>query len=392
MRFALLLGLLTSTAAGAEPVALPGLLGAAVTATDEARYCDALYLFEALHLRAPSPRALYNSAEVAFAAGDRVKALDLYRATQRLYPDFEKKKIVQERADSVFSAMVKAGPGTACAVRTDVCGDWMLRPVAGGEQCDDGNLTDGDGCDHDCTTTVCGNGITTVGEVCDDGNRVDGDGCDSNCSASACGNARRAGAEQCDDGNGVDGDGCDHGCVVTGCGNGVATVGEECDDGNNDNSDGCDGSCHVARCGNSVITGLEQCDDGNAVAGDGCEIDCTRTRVKRPLPGIVVGVVSAIGVAGGAGLVAVGSTPFANHGQASDDLAAAEASYRSDPEGSLTKAAEARDLEERSRLEASSWGGPAIVGGGLLAISGLIGLGVGVWMAATDTEIDGGLQ
>jgi cysteine-rich repeat protein len=30
-----------------------------------------------------------------------------------------------------------------------VCGDLKVNP-AGGEQCDDGNTRDGDGCSHDC--------------------------------------------------------------------------------------------------------------------------------------------------------------------------------------------------------------------------------------------------
>src|SRR5690242_7800335 len=35
---------------------------------------------------------------------------------------------------------------------------------------------------------VCGDTILDVGEQCDDGNLIDGDGCDSNCSFTACGN------------------------------------------------------------------------------------------------------------------------------------------------------------------------------------------------------------
>jgi len=42
-------------------------------------------------------------------------------------------------------------------------GDFSLTP----EQCDDGNLTDGDGCDSNCTLTTCGNGIRTDPEGCD---------------------------------------------------------------------------------------------------------------------------------------------------------------------------------------------------------------------------------
>jgi cysteine-rich repeat protein len=45
----------------------------------------------------------------------------------------------------------------------------VLADVDRGEACDDGNLTDGDGCDSSCTPTACGNGVTTAGEACDGG-------------------------------------------------------------------------------------------------------------------------------------------------------------------------------------------------------------------------------
>ena len=58
------------------------------------------------------------------------------------------------------------------------CSDDVLAP---GEECDDGNLVDGDGCDRSCTQTRCGNALRTAGEECDDGNRVAGDGCEPDC-------------------------------------------------------------------------------------------------------------------------------------------------------------------------------------------------------------------
>jgi cysteine-rich repeat protein len=54
------------------------------------------------------------------------------------------------------------------------------------EECDDGNLNNGDGCDNNCTTTGCGNGIVTEGEECDDGNTVKLDGCEPDCTLSPC--------------------------------------------------------------------------------------------------------------------------------------------------------------------------------------------------------------
>jgi cysteine-rich repeat protein len=56
--------------------------------------------------------------------------------------------------------------------------------VDAGEECDDGNTADGDGCSASCTnevTPVCGDGILQSGEECDDGNTADGDGCSATC-------------------------------------------------------------------------------------------------------------------------------------------------------------------------------------------------------------------
>ena len=59
------------------------------------------------------------------------------------------------------------------------CSDGALnRPD---EQCDDGNIQDGDGCDRDCNAEICGNGRLDAGEACDDGNLENGDGCDATC-------------------------------------------------------------------------------------------------------------------------------------------------------------------------------------------------------------------
>ncbi|ORY18719.1 hypothetical protein BCR34DRAFT_595948 [Clohesyomyces aquaticus] len=65
-----------------------------------------------------------------------------------------------------------------------VCGDGILSPN-NGEECDDGNNVDGDGCSTNCKLEKprCGDGILSPnnGEECDDGNNVDGDGCSANC-------------------------------------------------------------------------------------------------------------------------------------------------------------------------------------------------------------------
>jgi cysteine-rich repeat protein len=60
----------------------------------------------------------------------------------------------------------------------ELCGDGTQQS---GEECDDGNLMDGDGCRSDCTVEDCGDGILDPQEACDDGNTVDGDTCSGDC-------------------------------------------------------------------------------------------------------------------------------------------------------------------------------------------------------------------
>ena len=91
----------------------------------------------------------------------------------------------------------------------------------------------------------------------------------------------RSAYEECDDGDLVEGDGCDSTCLPTGCGSGVPTGAEECDDGDDENGDGCDVNCKTSRCGNGALdpdTEVEQCDDGNLTNGDGCDSTCQYER------------------------------------------------------------------------------------------------------------------
>jgi len=106
------------------------------------------------------------------------------------------------------------------------CGNGIVEP---GEQCDDGNLVNGDGCHADCTLPRCGDGLLDPGEQCDDGNLVNGDGCHANCTLPRCGDGLLDPGEQCDDGNLVNGDGCSSTCTLFQCGNGVLEPGEERD-------------------------------------------------------------------------------------------------------------------------------------------------------------------
>src|SRR5690606_8488940 len=116
--------------------------------------------------------------------------------------------------------------GTYCPFGTECSGDGTTCVTAGGcghaiiaatEECDDGNVVDGDGCSKQCNIEACGDGDVdrSAGEVCDDGNNVDGDGCAADCKSNeTCGNGitDTAAGEVCDDGNTVSGDGCSANC------------------------------------------------------------------------------------------------------------------------------------------------------------------------------------
>lgn len=220
-----------------------------------------------------------------------------------------------------------------------VCGNDILEANAdgGGEECDDGNTTDHDGCSSTClnegssqcafTCSSTGDSCTVDSqctETCDASSStctLSGTTCttDSDCpyvsatcrttAASCCGNAdvevdySADFAEDCDDGNLTDGDGCSSSCLAEGsasvgatCGNSdvaydpTTLAGEECDDGNNASGDGCSRACLSegsqntgtlgdALCGDGEITDpYESCDDGNAVDdGNGCSETCVRT-------------------------------------------------------------------------------------------------------------------
>jgi cysteine-rich repeat protein len=111
------------------------------------------------------------------------------------------------------SAGCSAFVTTGCTF-APVCGNGVLETVENGEQCDDGGVAGGDGCDNICKIEACGNGVVQAGEQCDDGNTAGGDGCDSVCFTEACGNRVVQAGEQCDDGNANNGDGCSATCQV----------------------------------------------------------------------------------------------------------------------------------------------------------------------------------
>ncbi len=161
--------------------------------------------------------------------------------------------------------------------KTAVCGNGI---VEAGEECDDGNTDDCDGCSNACTlVTGCGDGIVCGAEQCDDGNTVSCDGCSSTCTLETglrCGDGimNTTCGEECEPP--VAGR-CDAECRrIPYCGDGVIDSGEQCDDGVLNGTPGhCDSNCTPPGCGNGVIDPGEECDDGNTQSCDGCSATCT---------------------------------------------------------------------------------------------------------------------
>ena len=124
-----------------------------------------------------------------------------------------------------------------------VCGDGQLQC---GEQCDDGNNNDGDGCSHDCKIE-CGDGVLQSSEKCD---TAIPQGMPGACPMS------------CDDQNScttdsISGSDCQQVCVhgsITACQSGDSCCPVGCTAGN-------DNDCS-ASCGNGVVDQGETCDTG----------------------------------------------------------------------------------------------------------------------------------
>ncbi|MBK9264794.1 MAG: DUF4215 domain-containing protein [Polyangiaceae bacterium] len=196
---------------------------------------------------------------------------------------------------------------------SDVCGDLF---VSMSEECDDGNIANGDGCDNckfsclssdparDCTSldpcvaTTCDDATHTCGKPIGDGVTCGlGQVCKSGvCTATICGDGVLEAGEICDDGNLVDADGCDADCslscvnAATDCPTAPTCQIAACNAANvctttNVNMDpACvspntcqNGACQApnAVCGNGALESGEDCDFGGANGPNaGCETNC----------------------------------------------------------------------------------------------------------------------
>ena len=197
-------------------------------------------------------------------------------------------------------------PGTAarCKARMLAAGGWGEFGLFGTES---------------VTASACSNGWRELGEECDDGNYADGDGCGRSCAVEmgwacstitpgqpdacsfGCGDRTVAGAEECDDGNLVPGDGCSPSCR--------AEAGWVCP---KPAASGMPSSCSTV-CGDGVwVRPKEGCDDGNAASGDGCSSSCTVE------PGAVCSLASGPGPGGGSVCRICGNMQI-EQGEACDD-------------------------------------------------------------------------
>jgi cysteine-rich repeat protein len=135
-----------------------------------------------------------------------------------------------------------------------------------------------------CVSARCGDGIVSTGEQCDDGNTTNGDGCNNDCRFTCANDAA------CSDGNACNGaETCaSPGTTASRCTAGTAPpTGTACDrDMMPATRDICRaGTCVASRCGDGFTdagaTPPEQCDDGNTAAGDGCSPTC-QTEMATP--------------------------------------------------------------------------------------------------------------
>ncbi len=163
------------------------------------------------------------------------------------------------------------------------CGDGTKQSGAG-EQCDDGNGANGDGCSTSCQTEFCGDGIfqPNIDGTCDY-NVNQGPGHAPNCrdaqfgddKCTYCGDGNKEnGLEQCDDGNNANGDGCSAICEQEQnpeCGDGVVdfNTGEQCELPNTQNNEYCAQSMEICKDGKLGIRDSF----GNCDASCGCDKD-----------------------------------------------------------------------------------------------------------------------
>lgn len=184
---------------------------------------------------------------------------------------------VPEQSDLVL--MLEAVDAEMMCNLAETCVEGLCEPtivdcstLAEGDSC---GLTPGFVCiEGECVASRCGDGVVDedAGEECDDGNGVEADGCEPFTCTFSC-----RSSDECDDGDScTPGDTCtvEHVCQR---GEPAADL-TACDSMGLDEPGVCRlGTCVDANCGNGREDPGEDCDDMNDIPGDGCEIDCRFT-------------------------------------------------------------------------------------------------------------------
>jgi len=152
------------------------------------------------------------------------------------------------------------------------CGDGTTQ-VDEGEECDDHNVADCDGCNHFCEVESCGNNVRECLEECDDGNSSPCDGCTPGCLSEVCGNERIDCGEECDAGE-------QNGTPASGCLADSCRTGELCTTESTSTCIPCDtpvdcdplGRCGNVSCEEGICTPTPiACDDHDRCTQDSCD-------------------------------------------------------------------------------------------------------------------------
>jgi len=124
---------------------------------------------------------------------------------------------------------------------------------------------------------TCGDGILDPGEECDDANTIEEDGCLSTCRGNRCGDGHIwAAREYCDDGNDRNTDRCVTGCRWAYCGDGYIEIGEEiCDDGNELDGDDCPADCGASGISDTTADPTTNSEDDNTGPDDTTSLEST---------------------------------------------------------------------------------------------------------------------